>query len=97
MNQVAPEASGAKQEVSTPGRAAFAFIFITVLLDMMAIGIAALSVLGRSEEAHTAAAALTRLQPDLSVDYIDTTYPFQMAEDRSRFIEALRSAGLLSS
>jgi len=59
--------------------------------------VAALRVLGRSEEAHTAAAALTRLQPDLSVDYIDTTYPFQMAEDRSRFIEALRRAGLLSS
>jgi DHA1 family tetracycline resistance protein-like MFS transporter len=39
MNQAAPEASGAKQEDSTPGRAAFAFVFITVLLDMMAIGI----------------------------------------------------------
>jgi adenylate cyclase len=59
--------------------------------------VAALSVLGRSEEAHTAAAALIRLQPDLNVDYIDTTYPFQMAEDRSRFIEALQRAGLLSS
>ena len=59
--------------------------------------VAALSTLGRSEEAHTAAAELDRLQHDLSVDYINTTYPFQSAEDRSRFIEALRDAGLLSS
>ena len=39
MNQVAPEASGATQEDSPPGRAAFVFIFITVLLDMLALGI----------------------------------------------------------
>ena len=39
--------------------------------------VAALSTLGRSEEAHTAAAELDRLQHDLNVDYINTTYPFQ--------------------
>ncbi len=39
MNWAASEASGAKQQGSAPGRAAFAFIFITVLLDMLALGI----------------------------------------------------------
>ena len=39
MNQVAPEASGAGPEDSQPGRAAFAFIFITILLDMLSLGI----------------------------------------------------------
>jgi MFS transporter, DHA1 family, tetracycline resistance protein len=37
MNDSAPETATAA--AATPGRAAFAFIFITVLLDMMAIGI----------------------------------------------------------
>jgi DHA1 family tetracycline resistance protein-like MFS transporter len=39
MNQAAPEASAARPEDSRPSRAAFVFIFITVLLDMLALGI----------------------------------------------------------
>jgi hypothetical protein len=36
------------------------------------------------------------LQPDLAIEYIDTTYPFQTAEDRHHFVGALQRAGLLS-
>ena len=39
MNQTASEASGARTQAAQPGRAAFVFIFITVLLDMLALGI----------------------------------------------------------
>ena len=39
MNQAASEASGARPEDSPPGRAAFVFIFITILLDMLSLGI----------------------------------------------------------
>src|SRR6478609_5993782 len=39
MSQAASEASGAKPGDTPPGRAAFAFIFITILLDMLALGI----------------------------------------------------------
>jgi MFS transporter, DHA1 family, tetracycline resistance protein len=39
MNEVAPEASATAQAARPPSRAAFAFIFITVLLDMLALGI----------------------------------------------------------
>ena len=59
--------------------------------------VAALSALGRAEEARAAAAELIRLQPDFGIDYIDTTYPFQAADDRLRFVEALQRAGLLSN
>ncbi|MEN3375004.1 MAG: transporter, family, tetracycline resistance protein [Hyphomicrobiales bacterium] len=39
MNEAVPEASAIGQTAGPPSRAAFAFIFITVLLDMLAIGI----------------------------------------------------------
>ena len=39
MNQAASEASGVRPADSPPGRGAFVFIFITVLLDMLALGI----------------------------------------------------------
>ena len=39
MNEAASEASGARPGDSPPSRAAFVFIFITVLLDMLALGI----------------------------------------------------------
>src|ERR1700754_3984482 len=39
MKHAASEASGASPKDSAPGRAAFVFIFITVLLDMLALGI----------------------------------------------------------
>ena len=39
MNEAVPKASIVAQTARPPSRAAFAFIFVTVLLDMMAIGI----------------------------------------------------------
>jgi DHA1 family tetracycline resistance protein-like MFS transporter len=39
QDKVAPEASATAQGAGPPSRAAFAFIFITVLLDMLALGI----------------------------------------------------------
>jgi MFS transporter, DHA1 family, tetracycline resistance protein len=39
MNEASPKPSGAPAQAAAPGRAAFAFIFVTVLLDMLAIGI----------------------------------------------------------
>jgi adenylate cyclase len=59
--------------------------------------VAALSALGRNDEAIVTAAELRRLQPDLSLDYVETTYPFQFSVERDRFIAALRAAGLLDS
>jgi adenylate cyclase len=59
--------------------------------------VAALGALGRNEEAIAAAAELRRLQPDLSLDYVETTYPFQSSTERERFVAALRGAGLLES
>jgi hypothetical protein len=54
-----------------------------------------LSSVGRDAEAPSAATELTRLQPDLSVEYVDVTYPFQVTADRDRFVDLLRRAGLL--
>ncbi|MEA2871156.1 MAG: transporter, family, tetracycline resistance protein, partial [Hyphomicrobiales bacterium] len=39
MNPAAPDPPGIKRQAPAPGRAAFAFIFVTVLLDMLALGI----------------------------------------------------------
>jgi adenylate cyclase len=58
--------------------------------------VAALSALGLDEAARAAGAELTRLQPDLSLDYIDTTYPFRSGDERDRFVAALRRANLLA-
>jgi len=56
--------------------------------------VAVLAELGHSEAARQAASELLELQPEFSREYIETTYPFQSAEERERFIGALRSAGL---
>ena len=56
--------------------------------------VAVLAELGHSEAARQAASELLELQPEFNRDYIETTYPFQSAEERERFIGALRSAGL---
>jgi adenylate cyclase len=56
--------------------------------------VAALAVLGRDDEARVAMAELLRLQPDLSIAYIDATYPFAIARERELFLAALRRAGL---
>jgi adenylate cyclase len=58
--------------------------------------VVALSSLGLDAEAHAAAAELTRLQPDLTLDYIDTTYPFQSGAERERFVAAMQRVGLLA-
>lgn len=54
---------------------------------------AALGHLGRTGEARDALASLLRRQPDLSLEYIDSTYPFRLAEDREFFLVGLRKAG----
>ena len=56
--------------------------------------VAVLAELGDTEAARQAASELLSLQPEFNRDYIETTYPFQSAEERERFIRALRSAGL---
>jgi adenylate cyclase len=58
--------------------------------------VVALSSLGLDLEARAAAAELTRLQPDLTLDYIDTTYPFQSGAERERFVTAMQRVGLLA-
>lgn len=55
---------------------------------------ASLAQAGRIDEAREAFRELLRRQPDLSVAYIDETYPFRRAEDRELFVEGLRKAGL---
>jgi tetratricopeptide (TPR) repeat protein len=55
---------------------------------------ASLAQAGRIDEAREAFRELLRRQPDLSVAYIDQTYPFRRVEDRGLFIEGLRKAGL---
>ena len=58
--------------------------------------VVALSALGLDEEARAAAAELIQLQPDLSLDYIDATYPFQSGAERDRFVAAMQRAKLLA-
>lgn len=57
--------------------------------------VAALSARGLDDQARGAASELVKLQPNLDVAYIDDTYPFMVSEDRDRFVDALRAAGLL--
>lgn len=56
--------------------------------------VASLEASGRSDEARAELAALRSLQPSLSLDYINTTYPFARDDHRDRFVSALRNAGL---
>ena len=55
---------------------------------------ACLGHIGRKKEAGIALGELLRLQPDFSLDYIDTTYPFRDSKDRAFFIEGLNKAGM---
>lgn len=57
--------------------------------------VAALAAQGRNDDARSAAAELVKLQPDLAIEYIETTYPFRFAADRQAFVGALQTAGLL--
>jgi TolB-like protein/DNA-binding SARP family transcriptional activator/Flp pilus assembly protein TadD len=54
---------------------------------------AALGHLGRTTEAQDALANLEKRQPGFSVEYIDSTYPFRLAEDREFFLDGLGKAG----
>ena len=56
--------------------------------------VASLEASGRSKEARAELAALQTVQPSLSLDYINSTYPFEKDEDRERFVSALSKAGL---
>jgi TolB-like protein len=56
--------------------------------------VASLEAAGRPGEARTELEELKKIQPTLSLDYINTTYPFESDGDRERFINALRRAGL---
>jgi Flp pilus assembly protein TadD len=56
--------------------------------------VASLEAAGRLGEARTELEELKKIQPTLSLDYINTTYPFESDGDRERFVNALRRAGL---
>jgi len=56
--------------------------------------VASLEAAGRSDEARAELEELKKIQPTLSLDYINTTYPFKSDADRERFVNALRNAGL---
>jgi TolB-like protein/class 3 adenylate cyclase len=56
--------------------------------------VASLAAAGRTDEAREELAALRKIQPTLSLEYINTTYPFEKDGDRERFVGALRSVGL---
>lgn len=56
--------------------------------------VASLEAAGRSDEARTELEELKKIQPTLSLDYINTTYPLKSDADRERFVNALRNAGL---
>jgi adenylate cyclase len=59
--------------------------------------VAALSLQGLDDAARAAAQELSRLQPALDIAYIDETYPFMLADQRDRFVSALRKFGLLGA
>jgi tetratricopeptide (TPR) repeat protein len=56
--------------------------------------VASFAAAGRLDEARAELAALRKIQPTLSLEYINTTYPFEKDSDRERFVDALRSVGL---
>jgi len=55
---------------------------------------AAAGMAGRREEASRALAEARRLQPALSVEWVETSHPIVKASDRAIYIEGLRAAGL---
>ena len=52
------------------------------------------SLLGREEEARTAAAEVIKLNPKFSIDRIAKRLPFKDKEYTERYVNALRKAGL---
>jgi adenylate cyclase len=55
---------------------------------------AAAGLAGDRELAHQGLAECKRLQPSVSIAWIEKYYPLIRAEDRARYIEGLRRAGL---
>jgi TolB-like protein len=55
---------------------------------------ASLAQLGRLDEARESLAALRREQPELSVEWIRRSVPYQTSELMERFLEGMRKAGL---
>jgi hypothetical protein len=55
---------------------------------------AAAGLAGDRDTASQALAEAKRLQPSLSVDWIERYDPLVRSEDRARFIDGLRKAGL---
>jgi len=53
-----------------------------------------LGLLGRVDEAKDALAHTLTLQPDLSSAHVEINTVYANPEDRSRFLEGLRKAGL---
>jgi tetratricopeptide (TPR) repeat protein len=53
-----------------------------------------LALLGREDEARAALARTLALQPDLSIDHVETNTVYANAADRARFRDGLRKAGL---
>jgi TolB-like protein len=49
--------------------------------------------LGDADLAHEIHARLLAVQPNISVGYLDTTYPFVRRDDREHFMEGLQKAG----
>ncbi len=59
------------------------------------IGLAATySLMGREEDARAAAAKVLKLDPNFSLKYYATMFPFKNQDDREQLINALRKAGL---
>ena len=55
---------------------------------------AAAGLAGDRDTASHALSEAKRLQPSLSVDWIERYHPLVRSEDRARFIDGLRKAGL---
>ena len=53
-----------------------------------------LALLGKTDEARTAFARTLALQPDLSMAHVETNTVYANPEDRARFAEGVRKAGL---
>jgi len=53
-----------------------------------------LALLGREDEARAALARTLALQPDLSIEHVETNTVYANAADRARFRDGLRKAGL---
>ncbi|NIS60747.1 MAG: hypothetical protein GTO13_08620 [Proteobacteria bacterium] len=55
---------------------------------------AAYAHLGREQDARAAAAKVLKLDPNFSLKYYVTMFPFKNQDDRDQLFNALRKAGL---